>query len=156
DELVADKPARLKPYGLDEPLVTWRFYTGDKEVMTLQVGDPEKGKKEGSPGVRHYARLAGKTLVFLLDAATTSKAVAEYRRRKAWTLDASQVEELRYSHGKRSFVLRKKDDKWQVAGKPEEAVNADKVRDTLDALAGLKAERYVDDKGANLKLYGLK
>jgi hypothetical protein len=156
DELVAEKPARLKRYGLTKPEATWRFYSGDKAVMTLVVGDPEKDKKEDSPGVRHYARLAGSDLVFLLDSDLTSKALAEYRNRKVWTLDAAQVEEVRYRYPRRSFVLRKVDDKWQVVGQPDATVNADKIRDTLDALAGLKAERYVADKAAGLALYGLK
>jgi hypothetical protein len=156
DELVAEKPVRLKRYGLDRPLVTWHFYNGDKEVMTLLVGGREKGKKEDSAGVRRYARLGGSNLVFLLDADLTAKALAEYRTRKVWTVDAAQVEGLRYVYKKRSFDLRKVDDKWQVRGMPDATVNADKIRDTLDALAGLQAERYVEDKGASLALYGLK
>src|SRR5262249_22518422 len=41
DELVADKPKPtpddLKPFGLDKPVATWRFFSGDKEVLGLLV-----------------------------------------------------------------------------------------------------------------------
>jgi Domain of unknown function (DUF4340) len=42
-----------------------------------------------------------------------------------------------------------------VAGKADVKVSPDAIRETLDALAGLKAARYVVDQGADLKLYGL-
>src|SRR5260370_19117981 len=44
---------------------------------------------------------------------------------------------------------------WQMAGKPDLKVKSEAVRDTLDALARLKAERWVVDKDADLKLFGL-
>jgi Domain of unknown function (DUF4340) len=42
-----------------------------------------------------------------------------------------------------------------VAGKPGEVVKVQAVNDALDALARLRVERYVIDKGADPKLYGL-
>src|SRR5262249_2795815 len=53
------------------------------------------------------------------------------------------------------FTLEKIDNAWRVAGQPGTKVKADAIREALDALAGLKAVRYVADKGADLKLYGL-
>src|SRR5262249_28051509 len=44
--------------------------------------------------------------------------------------------------------------RWQ-ADKGGGKVSTAAVQDTLDALAGLQAERYVADRGADLKLYGL-
>src|SRR5262245_37687329 len=41
EEIVAEKPADLKPYGLDKP-DRWRLYSGDKEVLNLLVGSKEK------------------------------------------------------------------------------------------------------------------
>ena len=42
-----------------------------------------------------------------------------------------------------------------LAANPEAKVSAKQVTDTLDALAGLKAARYIVDAKADLKLYGL-
>jgi len=105
---------------------------------------------------RAYARRGD--LVFLLDAATTGRALAEYRNRKVWgpsAPDAAQVEKVRFGSAKNSFVIEKVGNGWQIAGKPMAKVNADAVRDALDALAGLQAERFATDKAEDLKLYGL-
>jgi hypothetical protein len=150
DKLVAEKPADLKPFGLDRPRVRWHFLTSDKQELGLLVGSLEKG------GKRAYAMLEKGDLVFLLNERLTNQALAEYRDRKVWApLDAVQVEKLRYGYPKAGFVLQKVPDGWQVAGRPELKVKADAVRDTLDALARLQADHYVMDKGGDRKLFGL-
>src|SRR5262249_21180110 len=60
DELVTDKPANLKPFGLDKPEARWHFHTGGKEVLNLLIGRREKVKSEGkeTDGARCYAKLA--------------------------------------------------------------------------------------------------
>jgi hypothetical protein len=151
DELVADKPANLKAYGLDRPQVRWRFFNGDKEVLTLLVGDREKGAAG-----RRYAKVGGTPLVFLLDSGLTNMVLGEYRSRSlGTTLDAAQAETVRYGYDRNPFTLIKVGDDWRLSGAPGAKIKAETVRDTLDALAGLKAARYVVDRGADLKRYGL-
>ncbi len=124
-------------------------------MLSLVVGGLEKatvGKR------RAYARLGTGPLVFLLDAKATDQALGEYRSRKVWGTsapDAAQVDKLEFGYTKDPFVLQKVENKWQVTGKPMTQLNEDTIRDTLDALAGLQAERYVVDKAEDLKLYGL-
>jgi hypothetical protein len=156
DQLVAEKPADLKPYGLDKPTATWRFYAGDKEMLGVVVGGRPEAKG-GVPDKRCYAKLTNGDLVFLLDAPTTSRVLAEYRGKSLWptSLDAAQAEKLRYGGSGTSFSLEKVADGWQAAGKPSLKVNTSAINETLAALAGLKPERYVVDKGADMKLYGL-
>jgi hypothetical protein len=156
DELVADKPADLKPYGLDKPTAQWRFLSGDKEVLSLLIGS-QPPAKNGGKDARTYAKLSNGDLVFLLDPPTTKRVLAEYRSKSLWptSLDAAQVETLRYSGTGTGFTLEKAGDQWHVADKPSAQVNPAAVSDTLAALAGLKPERYVVDKGADMKLYGL-
>jgi hypothetical protein len=150
DELVADKPADLKSYGLDAPEARWRFLAGDREVLHLLVG-----KRDAATG-RNYAKLATGDLVFCLSADLSNRLLAEYRKRTLWSgLDAAAVETLVYSVGDQTLVLQKVNDSWQVPGKPDQPVDAAAVADVVGALAGLKVERFVADKGADLKLYGL-
>ncbi len=151
DEMVAEKPSDLKPYGLDKPQLTWRFLSGTKEVLNLVVGGADKS------GRRHYAKLGGGDVVFLLDAPTTARVLAEYRSRAVWAapLDAAQVEGVRFGYERNPFSLDKVDGLWEVAGKPGEVVKVQSVNDALDALARLRVERYVLDAGADPKLYGL-
>jgi hypothetical protein len=155
EEIVADKGADLKQYGLDRPTADWKFFAGTKELQELVIGGPEKGKeKEAEP--RRYARLAKGDQVFLLNAKTAAKALAEYRSRKPWqTLDAVQVDKLSYQSKDASFTLRKSDNTWTVQGMPEAKVDAKAVGDALDALASLKALRFVADAKGDLQLHGL-
>jgi hypothetical protein len=153
DELVAEKPADLKPYGLDHPQARWRFAAGDKDILTLVIGATDKDK-----GGRAYAQIAGSDLVFLLDAPLTGRALAEYRSRKVWSPappDAAQVDRVICAHSDGPFTLEKVDGSWHVAGKPDVMIKPEAVTDLLDALAGLRAERYLADKATDLKPYGL-
>src|SRR5262249_34960844 len=93
---------------------------------------------------------------FLLSPALTTKVVGEYRNRNLWaSLDASQIERLGYGYPQNPFVLEKLDNDWKIAGRSNGKVKPDTIRETLDALASLKAARYVADKATDLKLYGL-
>src|SRR5262249_40606067 len=78
DELVAEKPADLKPFGLDRPEASWKLFLGDREVLHLVVGGKE------ADGQRRYAKLGNGDLVFLLDPALTNRAAGEYRKRALW------------------------------------------------------------------------
>ena len=157
DQLVVEQPHDLKPYGLDRPEARWHFQVEGKEVLSLVVGGPEApgGGSSDPKGSRRYARLGGGP-VFLLPAALTAQVLGEYRNRTLWPpLDAAQIERLRYGDPRHPFVLEKADQQWHVAGSPGTKVKADAVQTTLDALAGLRAARYVTDTGGELKLYGL-
>src|SRR5262249_13842788 len=130
----------------------WQLDMGGNAALDLLVGAAEKS------GPRRYAKLAKGDLIFLLDPSLSEKALGEYRSRTVWAVapDAAQAESLSYIRdGRPLFTLRKVNNVWQVEGKPEVKVKADAVTDTLAALAGLRAARYVADKGADLKLYGL-
>jgi hypothetical protein len=154
DELVEEKPADLKPYGLDKPECRWRFLAGDKEVLALVIGNREM-TKDGE-GKRCYAQLAGGDLVFLLSPALSKRVLDEYRSRTLWAaLDALQIERLDYRYANKPFALEKVDNVWQLAGKPDVKINQSAVNNALAALAGLKVERTVVDKDPDLKLFGL-
>jgi hypothetical protein len=153
DELVTDRPADLRLYGLDRPQLQWRISAPGKEALTLQVGAQEKDKGEKA---RRYARLGNGTLVFLLSLELTAQALAEYRNRKVLSaLDTAQVEKIRFGYESNAFELQKIDNKWQIEGKPGVKLKEEAVRDVLGALANLQVRRYVVDKGADLKLFGL-
>jgi hypothetical protein len=152
DEFVAEKPEDLSAYGLDKPDVHWSFRAGDKEVLGLSLGNAETVKDQ--PGPRHYAKINGSDIVFLLSARQTTLALAEYRSRTVWpTFDAVQADRIEFNYEDGPFTLEKVGQFW-MAGEKKQALSP-KVSETLDALARLKAERYVVDKDADLKLYGL-
>ncbi|HEV3236970.1 MAG TPA: DUF4340 domain-containing protein, partial [Gemmataceae bacterium] len=151
DELVAEKPADLKPFGLDKPELHWRFLSGDKTVLNLAVGAKDK------TGNRVHSKLGDDNLVFLLKPSMTAKVKAEYRNRAIWPSapDAAQVEGLNYGFAKNPFILEKAGGSWLVLGKPDIKLDAKAVNDTLSAIAGLKVDQFVVDKDADLQLFGL-
>lgn len=150
DELVAEKAGDLKPYGLDAPTATIKFFNGDKEVRSILLG------KKDADGKRAFGKLEGGDAVVLFDPALTTKLLSEYRKRAVWTgVDASQVQSLAVSSGDSNFAFTKLGPAWLDPQKGDDPPDPAKVTDTLAALAGLKAERFVADKGADLKLYGL-
>jgi hypothetical protein len=65
------------------------------------------------------------------------------------------VESIRYGYLDHPFALRKVDGKWSAVDQPKTPIRAEAVSSLLDALARLRAERFVVDTGADLKLYGL-
>ena len=151
DWLVADKPADLKTYGLDKPRPRrWSFQAAGKSVLELLLGSSTVDGKV-------YAKLAGNDLVFLLDPNLSKQAEAEYRSRTVWPapLDAVQIEKIQFGGHEGSFGLEKIDNNWKVIGKPADNVNQDTIKELLDALAGLKAARFVADKTSDVKLFGL-
>ncbi len=153
DEFVAEKPTaeQMKSFGLNKPAAHWQFFSGDTVALDLSVGAAEKNSG------RRYARLAGKDLVFLLDAKLSGHTMAEYRPRTVFkeNIDPAQIESVRFGYRKDGFELKKMDGGWEVVGKPDAKVNAASVSDALSVLRDIKLKRYVKDTGADLKLYGL-
>jgi Domain of unknown function (DUF4340) len=156
DEIVAGKDADLKAYGLDHPEAEWKVLAGDRTMLDLLVGAAEKGhEKDSEP--RRYAKLAKGDQVFLLSPMLSREALAEYRGRKPWepSLDAVQIDQLTITGPAGPVTLMKKGSDWSLVGQPD-PVSTKTVTDTLDALTGLKIERYIADAKADLQLYGLK
>ena len=137
DELVADKPDNLKPYGLDQPVARWRFQSDDKELLVLTVGGREKIKSAGKEieGLRRYARLSNNDMVFLLDPNLSARVLQEYRSRNVWPTppDAAQIESLTYGYADNPFALTKVGNNWKVAGKPDVTIKSQTVNETLAA-----------------------
>ena len=95
DEIVAGKDADLKTYGLDHPEAEWKILNNERPMLDLLIGAAEKGhEKDAAP--RHYGKLAKGDQVFLLSAALSKLALAEYRSRKPWEppLDAAQIDQI--------------------------------------------------------------
>jgi Domain of unknown function (DUF4340) len=156
EEIVAGKDADLKTYGLDHPEAEWKVLAGERTMLDLLVGAVEKGyEKDASP--RRYAKLAKGEQVFLLSPVVSREALAEYRNRKPWEppVDAAQVDQLTIMGPAGPLTLTKRGSDWTIVGQPG-PVAAHAVTDTLDALTGLKVERYVADKNADMQLFGLK
>ena len=157
EEFVEDKPKDLTKYGLDKP-ARYRLFNGDKEVLSLLVGTREKIGADKTDGFRAYAKLEKGDTVVLLDPLLTARLASEYRKRDLWEpLPEKEIKEIsiKAADDKNSFTLVKGPTGWTDPAKPAESLNPETVNDLIFAVSGLRAERYVIDKGADLKTYGL-
>ena len=122
DELAAEKPTDLKPFGLDSPEAKWKVFAGDKEVLSLA----RRGEGEGRPARLREARRRA-TRSALLDPKLTDQVLGEYRKRAVFPdLDASQVESRRRQLGQRE--LRPAQGRRRLEG-PGEAGRPDRRRE---------------------------
>jgi hypothetical protein len=150
DEWLAEQPADLKAYGLAEPRQRWKLEAEGKVVFNLLVGTETNG--------RSHAKVADQPRVFLLAADLSKQLGQEQRTGRLWkdSFDPAQARRLKVSRsGAVLYELEKIGGTWTVVGQPDNKVVETKVNDLLAALADLNAERYVLDKDADLKLYGL-
>ena len=148
EEVVAEKPMSLKPYGLEKPEAKWTISDGGKEVLTILIGD------RAADG-RVYAMTEKGELVGLLSPDLSGRVLDEYRVRKVWGIDAAQLQSVTITEGKKQFALLKSGQRWLDVARPEDKIDTRAVTELLSTLAGLKAERFAADKDADLKLYGL-
>lgn len=161
DTIIADKVNDLKIYGLDRP-EKWKLFNGNKEVLSLLIGDFETSIKDGQkiPNKRRYAKLENKEMVVLLNPTLSTQLTAEVKKRNLWpSLDVSQVNKIRVDikGGAGSFELTKTPLGWTDSKDTNQKISNDKVIQFLDKLASLKVERFISLKSddATLKLYGL-
>lgn len=156
EEIVAEKPADLKHYGLDKP-DRWRWFNGDKEVLNLLVGSRELAG--AAETLRNFAKLDKGDTVVLLDMALSTKLRAEFRKRSLWEpLDVAAATTLSVdtAEGPGSFKLLKGPAGWIDPANAGEKIDQAAVTDLLDAFAGLKAERFVEtDAKDGTKIFGL-
>ena len=138
----------LKPYGLDKPEAKWTLSYGDKPVLVLLIG------KKTADGRVHVATDTGE-LVGLLDPVMSARVLAEYRQRKPWDVDLAQIQAIEIDAPGGKLTLQKSGMMWLDAAKPTEPIDARVVNELLGTLGALRVERYVADKGADLKLFGL-
>lgn len=160
EEIVAEKPADLKTYGLDNG-ERWKLFNGEKEVLNLLVGSREKIGEPGKEktGFRAYGKLDKGDLVVLLDMALSAKLGAEYRKRVLWEqLDVAQATSIEFEtpQGPGSFRLMKGPIGWMDPLSLADRISQEAATEFLDVFAGLKAERFIEHAGMDFgKLYGL-
>ncbi|MSU80401.1 MAG: DUF4340 domain-containing protein [Gemmataceae bacterium] len=152
DEIVADKGADLKKYGLDAPTAEWKFKLGEDEKLHLLIGGIEPGESGG----RRYAKLGNRHTVFLVNAKLAARSLHEYRSLKVWpAFKVETVTELTVTGPTGAYTLKRKDKDWEIAGMPKASVKASAVLSLFDTLETLEAHHFAIDAKADLKSFGL-
>ncbi len=110
-KFVAEEASDLKPYGLEQPEITFRIREQGKDSWrTLQIG-----KKDGD---QYLARSPERTPVFTVQADVRDKLMqpaAEFRDKSVVDVTQDQVTQISFKRGQSELVVRQQPDgKWLV------------------------------------------
>jgi uncharacterized protein DUF4340 len=148
---LSESKVTLADYGLEKPRFTLKISTDQKE-HTIEVGHENRQ----SDGV--YVRidsggsvwLVGKTLVEKLE-----QPLDQWRNRKVLELDDVQVARIEIKTPKRAIEFARQNDTWRIVQPLNARASSHAVESMLDALASLRAEKFLSEEGADLKKYKL-
>jgi hypothetical protein len=96
--------------------------------------------------------------VVLLDARLSAQLTSEYRKRELWApIGDKDIREIAITapDAKESITLKQGPTGWVDAAKPTEKLNKQAINEMVLVLGQLRVERFVVDKGADLKKFGL-
>ncbi|MBM3493577.1 MAG: DUF4340 domain-containing protein [Armatimonadetes bacterium] len=152
-DYVMEKPPKdLTQYGLAKPTKTIALIGSGKRVV-LQIG----GKDPGKSSV--FTRVADGGKVFLAGSyaveALADKQTDEFRDKAVLTIAREGIEHVRITRKSGVVALARTGGKWALTepmSAPADEFNADGI---VDALASLKADRFVVAGATDLKTYSL-
>ncbi len=132
----------LKLFGLDAPRNTLTVFKSDGTKETLQLGNPDRGKKH------YFAARSGDRTVFKLDAETVEKifrARIDFTDKKLLKFEPEQVARIEIETPEKTFELSKNDNQW-VLVKPEKIDDIKPFvgKDILWTLNNLEYEAKMD------------
>jgi len=154
NQVVDEKPANLKEYGLDHPALTLKVLTDAKpEKITLLLGD------ETPTGGGIYAQVAGKPRVVTLYSylkSSLDKKVFDLRDKRAVTLAAGELQRIEVeSKGKRWTLVKNPEGVWDLMLPP--VVRADRftVDNLVNRLQNLSMQSVAAEDKKNQGKFGL-
>lgn len=153
EQVVEEKPANLKDFGLEHPAVALEVTADAKpEKFIFLLGD------ETPTGGGVYAQVAGNPRVVILASTLKSsfeKSLFDLRDKRAVTLDVDQLQRVEVeSKGKRYALVKNPEGFWNLMLPP--AVRADRftVGNLVDRLRGLSMQSIVAENKNALGKYG--
>ena len=136
---------------LSEPLGVVTLADDKEATYTINVG-------RNPPGSKHtYVQLAGDEHVYVVDAnllETLARDVGDYRDTRVIDFDTANAVRVEV-RGDRNFRLVKIKDKWVLDSPVSAPADAGAVSSLLNAISGIRAEKFVDDAPTDLAAYGL-
>lgn len=142
--LVSNNPQKQSLYQLDAAGVAVRgFDTNEREIFDIVVG------KAGPDFSSTYIRRADDANVYLINrpiVGVFSPNATDWRERKIWAIDPSEIEKVAVTSKKESWEMKKGDDgSWKVVLPSEAQLDAAKAFDIVTKLSGARAVDFADD-----------
>jgi len=154
DFLPPEKGKTDKDYGLDRPQikVTVKLKGGKEQIVLLG------SRKQDAAGDVVYAKTQGRDEILLVAATALTdlnKDMMAVRDAKLVSMAGTDVQDLTINCKGVTYVLSKKDEKWQMEMPKQGEVDESKARDMLWAAEDLRAKTFVAEHPTNLKPFGL-
>ncbi len=155
DKLVETDARDLKTYGLAQPEIELRLYEQDmsKPSCTIQLG--MKNELDSSS----YTKLSSSNQVVLIASYKRNyleKDLFDFRDKKFFEFDTTQVSGLTFSSENKTFAFAKKDDQWFMEAPLYSAVQESKISDILSKASQLEAKAFKEKPSEEkLKAYSL-
>jgi len=153
--VIDEKPASLKPYGLDAPRVEVSFKSsGDQEAQRLLIG------ATSPTGGDVFAKRAGGAPVFLVPAYQESdlnQSTFDLRDKTVVRFERDKVDKIELTHPGGSVVLDKQGSDWRIARPLQAPADFGSVEGLIGRLQGAQMKSIVatDPTPQELKKYGL-
>ena len=152
-KFVADSPADLKAFGLEQPQRQFRIWQqGQVDPQALILG----GEALDDKGV--YARMKGQQAVFLLSSSQVeglSKRADDLRDRALLSFNTDEVGKLSIRYPSKGFTLERKEEAWKLTAPVQAKAKYVKVLDLLWEVSGLKYQAIAAEKSSDGRRYGL-
>ncbi len=154
DKVVEEDPQDLSIYGLDDPAIA-RVEVKDGTVTTIEIGDktPTKGG--------YYVKVAGTSKVYVISSFTGDKLVTGrngMRIKQLFDFTADKIDSLAMNRrGESVFAsaMDKESGSWSMISPIKGSVNETAFAPMLEALTNTMILEFIEDKPADLSLYGL-
>ncbi len=150
EELVEENPQDLSKYGLDKPAVRMEFAPKEGKVQPsplLVGGKATAGKR--------YAMLEGDHLVFTIASSLARTLFEEVRDTRVFAFTAGGVSRVEVTAGEKKVVCNKNGDDWSVESPAGGKAVAAALESEFAQLSGLRTQKFVSYKTAELNKYGL-
>jgi hypothetical protein len=151
--VVEEKPADVKPFGLDPPRVEIGMRTkGQTELKRLQIGD----KTPTGDGL--YARVPGQPRVFLLPShldATFNKDTFALREKRILQLERDKVETVELTSGGATMQFAKSGTEWRIVKPIAARGDFGAIEGIVERIASAQMQGIATQDAADLEQYGL-
>jgi len=144
----------IESFGLARPAVTLTLNIAGGKSLTVYVGS------DTPTGSGTYVSVGGDARVLITNASSVyplmNHTVNDLREKRLLDLPLSKINRVEFRYPAGSFAIVREGELWKP-GRLEGGVSLDQfsVKNALNDLANLKADRFIDDEPRDLSRYGL-
>ncbi len=141
----------LADYGLDEPTITLRYFSGERETV-LKVGSPTQ------MGRRLYLLHPDANEILVVGQALMQSLILDtddLRRQRFFDIPSFEINALTFQEGERRVRMAREGAEWKIEAPIQTLADNELTEDLMNLLTSLRAIRLFKADPQNLNVYGL-